>query len=193
MFLRSFNFTLKNGFFQHQYQKQEKMFVLRQYFFGVMRNKLHWTTASETSNTKYLELIKRRSKVQEKNMSCERALNFDQWKTFSENYKPMRVWLWLVYKFTENCQIYRLFPELIQTKKRYPPSLDKIRILTLWNYLSSQAKIFLVNLTLKEFAPCKISHICRCVFKQHLHLSNIWSSMNEKAKQHRLSWTKHFL
>ena len=40
-------------------------------------NKL-WTTASETSNTKYLELIKRRSKVQEKNMSCERALNFDQ-------------------------------------------------------------------------------------------------------------------
>ena len=42
-----------------------------------MRNKL-WTTASETSNTKYLELIKRRSDVQEKNMSCERALNFDQ-------------------------------------------------------------------------------------------------------------------
>ena len=39
---------------------------------------LLWTTASETSNTKYLELIKRRSKVQEKNMSCERALNFDQ-------------------------------------------------------------------------------------------------------------------
>ena len=36
------------------------MFVLRQYFFGVIRNKLHWETASETSNTKYLELIKRR-------------------------------------------------------------------------------------------------------------------------------------
>ena len=54
------------------------MFVLRQYFFGVMRNKLHWTTASETLNTKYLEKIKRRSKVQEKNMSRERALSFDQ-------------------------------------------------------------------------------------------------------------------
>ena len=27
-------------------------------------NKLHWTTASETSNTKDLELIKRGSKVQ---------------------------------------------------------------------------------------------------------------------------------
>ena len=53
------------------------------------RNKLH------SLNIK----IKRRSKVQEKNMSCERALNFDQWKTFSENFKPMRVRLWLVYKF----------------------------------------------------------------------------------------------
>ena len=43
-----------------------------------MSNKL-WTTASETSNTKkYLELIKRISNVQEKNMSCERALYFDQ-------------------------------------------------------------------------------------------------------------------
>ena len=77
---------------------------------------LLWTTASETSNTKYLELMKRRSKVQEKNMSCERVLNLDQWKTFSESYKPMRVWLWLVYKFTENCQIYWLFSEFIQTK-----------------------------------------------------------------------------
>ena len=31
------------------------------------------------------------SKVQRNNMSCECALNFDQWKKFSENYKPMRV------------------------------------------------------------------------------------------------------
>ena len=125
------NFTFKNRFFQHQYQKQAKMFVFTlwlvshevciylPYYFSVVRNKLH----------KYIQ-IKRRSKVQEKNMSFQRALNFDQWKIFSENYKPMRVWLWLVYKFTENCQIYRLFSEFIQTKKRYPISLDKIRILT---------------------------------------------------------------
>ena len=134
------------------------MFTNIQYFFGVMRPKdcnfikkntldfakflrtpfvqnisgrlLPWTTASETSNTKYLELIKRRLKVQEKNMSCESILNFDQWKTFFENHKPMRVWLWLVYKFTENCQIYRLFSEFIQTNKRYPTSLDKTCILT---------------------------------------------------------------
>ena len=80
---------------------------------------------------KYLpELIKRRSKVQEKNVSCEHTLNFDQWKTFSENYKQIRVRLWLVYKFTmNNCHL-RLFSEFIQTEKRHPTSLDKIRILT---------------------------------------------------------------
>ena len=133
----SFNFPLKKRFFQHQYHKQENMFAFIswlvshyvlihiQYFFDVMRNKLLWTTASKTSNTKYLELIKRRSKVQEKSMSYEHSLNFDQWKTFSENNKPMRLWLWLLYKFTKNCQIYRLFSEFIQTKKRYPTSLDK--------------------------------------------------------------------
>ena len=80
------------------------------------------------------QLIKRRSKVQEKIMSCERALNFDQWKTFSENYNPMRVWLWHVYKFTDNGQIYQLFSEFIQTQKRYPTSLDKMGNLT-WKLL----------------------------------------------------------
>ena len=83
-----------------------------QYFFGVVRNKLKLL----------LESKKRRSKVQEKNMSCERALYFDQWKTFSENYKPMRVWFWLVYKFTENYRRSWLFSEFIQTQKRYPTS-----------------------------------------------------------------------
>ena len=39
--------------------------IYRQNFFDVVRNKL-------------LELIKRRSKVQEKNMSCELAFNFEQ-------------------------------------------------------------------------------------------------------------------
>ena len=35
-------------------------------------------------------------------MSHERVLNFDQWKKFSKNYEPITVWLWLVYKITEN-------------------------------------------------------------------------------------------
>ena len=47
-----------------------------QYSFDVVRNKLP-------------ELIKRRSKVHEKNMSCEHALNFYQWKHFP---KTMSQW-----------------------------------------------------------------------------------------------------
>ena len=86
------------------------------------------------SNIKYLGLIKRRSKVQKINMSCKRTLNFDQWKPFSENYKPIRIWLSLVYKFTHNYCRSRLFSKFIQTQKRYPTSLDKMRILT-WKLL----------------------------------------------------------
>ena len=67
-------------------------------------------------------------------MSCERGLNFDQCKKCFENYKPMRVWLWLLYKFHENYGRLRLFSEFIQTQKRYPTSLDKIRILN-WKLL----------------------------------------------------------
>ena len=73
----------------------------------------------------------------------------------------MRVWLWLVYKFTENYCRLRLLSEFIQTQKRYPTSLDKIRILT-WKLIAYHAKIFRVNLTPSEFTPCKIPHICRC-------------------------------
>ena len=122
LFIMSFDFTLKTRFFQHQYQKQvhdwyfmigfHELFIYIQYFFSVV-----------TPN-------KRRSKVQEKNISCERALNFDQWETFSKNYKPMRVWLWLVYKFFENYCRLRLFSEFIQIQKRYSTSLDKARVLT---------------------------------------------------------------
>ena len=134
-FIRSFNFTLKN---QYQYStsvseisENDCFYFMTGFPWSLYSHTIFlWCGEKWTSNTKYLELIKRRSKVQEKNMSCERALNFDQWKTFPENYKPMRVWLWLVHKFTENCQIYGLFSWFIQTQKRYPTSLDKIRILT---------------------------------------------------------------
>ena len=46
-----------------------------QYFFGVVRNKL------QTLN---IWVNQRRPRVQEKNTSWERALNFDEWNTFSE-------------------------------------------------------------------------------------------------------------
>ena len=77
-----------------------------------------------------LELIKRKSEIQEKNVSEGCVLIFDQWKALSENYKPMRVLLWFVYKFTENYCCLQLFFEFIQTQKRYPTSVDKIGSLT---------------------------------------------------------------
>ena len=41
--------------------------------------------------------------------SCEYPLNFDQWKTFSKNYKPMIVWLWLVYKIYQELPLLGTF------------------------------------------------------------------------------------
>ena len=67
-------------------------FLLRLYLYKIIT----WSGEKQTPNSKYLlRLIKGKSKVQGKNISSERVLNFDQWKRFSENCKPMRVWLWL--------------------------------------------------------------------------------------------------
>ena len=46
---------------------------------------MQWEIKLQTEN------IKGRSKVHQKNTLRKRALNFDQWKDFSENYKPMRI------------------------------------------------------------------------------------------------------
>ena len=46
-----------------------------------------WREKNSKQKISILELIKRRSKVEEKIMPCERPLNFDQWETFPENYK----------------------------------------------------------------------------------------------------------
>ena len=73
-------------------------------------------------------------------MSCGHALNFDQWKTIFENYEPIRIWIWLAYRFTENnCRLW-IFSKFIQAQKRYPTSLDKIRILT-WKLLINHIKL----------------------------------------------------
>ena len=65
---------------------------------------------NQTPNKIYvLELIKRRLKVHQKNVSRERPVN-------------------LVYKIIHNNCCFRLFDEFIQTQKRYPTSLDKIII-----------------------------------------------------------------
>ena len=97
--IRSFNFTLKTGFFNINIREVHDWFPMK---FILTHN---------------ISLNKRRSKVQEKNMTCERAFTFDQWE-FDYG---------LFTKFFENYCRSRLFSEFIQTQKRYPTSLDKIR------------------------------------------------------------------
>ena len=79
---------------------------------------------NDYSNRKYLlEFIKRKLKAHQKSMVHESLLKFDQYKTVSENYKPIRNWLWLVYKITKNTCCLWFFIKFIQTQKRYPISL----------------------------------------------------------------------
>ena len=130
---KEFQFYIKNTEFFNTNIRIWKIYIS---FF------ISWLVSFEkcTPNNKcVLELIKRTSDVQEKNMLCKRTLNFDQWKTISENYKPVRVWLWLVCKFNGNYCRLRLFSKFIQTQKRkkdkiYILTLDKICILT-WKLL----------------------------------------------------------
>ena len=134
----------KKSIFQHQYQKQVKMYISFFYFMidflwegggGVFTYTISFSSLTlweinSKRQISILELIKKRSKIREKNMSWERALVFYQWKTFSENYKPMAVWLWIIYKLTQNYCGLRLFSKFIETQKRYPTSLDEIVVIS---------------------------------------------------------------
>ena len=117
-----------------------------QCFFGVVKSKRRFKTSN-----------KRRSKFQKRNMSCELALNFDQWKTFSKNYKPIRVWLWLLNKFSQNYCRSRIFYQFIQTQKRYPTSIDKVCILA-WKRLVISCSRFCCELnSQKNYSSQNIS------------------------------------
>ena len=99
-------------------------------------------------------MIKRISKVKTKNISCERTLNFDQGKMFSKKYKPMIVWLWLIYKFILKFCCLRLFCQFIQTKRGYPTSFDKICILTSKLFaISNQNFSLWIKILGKSFFP----------------------------------------
>ena len=79
-------------------------------------------------------------------------------KNIFENYEPMRVWLWVVYKSAENFCRFRLFAELIQTQKRYSTSLDKVRILTWKLLISSENFSFELN-SLRTYSLQDISYL----------------------------------
>ena len=92
-----------------------------------------WLVSHEVCARYNISLVWWEKTPKTKNILLKRALSFDQWKKYSENYQPIRDRLRLVYKFTENYCRLRLFSKFIQTQKRYPTSLDKIRILA-WKF-----------------------------------------------------------
>ena len=92
--------TLHEKIFQHEYQRLVKMCIYLYLFHKWFPLGFVFTYSVSFMYKYLLNLIKRKLKVQEENISCQRALNFHQWKTFSKNYKAIRVWLWPVYKFT---------------------------------------------------------------------------------------------
>ena len=109
-------------------------------------------------------------------MSRERVSDFDQWKTVSRNYKPMRVWKWLACKFAENNCRWGLVAEFIETRKSYSTSLDKIRILK-WRLLVTSSQTFSCGLNSSStyssrnisylslrLVPRNYFHNCRSIF-----------------------------
>ena len=67
-----------------------------------------------------LLLIRRRSQSSWKWYVTWTDLEIWPMKPFSEYYKPIRVWLWFVYKITAKNCCSLLFAEFVQTQKWYP-------------------------------------------------------------------------
>ena len=120
-----------------------------------------WSLYSDTiflccGNTKYLEIIKRRSKLQKNHMLCERTLNHDHWKPFFKNYKPMRIWLWLVYKFTDNyCRLSQLFPRVHSNSKEVSYVSWQNTYLNLKTTCHIKLKFFLRTILLENLLVAK--------------------------------------
>ena len=92
--------------------------IYMQYFFDVVRNKSKQEVSTSVNQEKIKSYIM---------WTC-----FKFWpiKNVSKTNKPIRVWLWLLYKFNENNCCLRLFSKFIQAQKIFPNSIEKISILT---------------------------------------------------------------
>ena len=144
-----FNLVLKTWILQHQDLRQVKMhlFVFISlfvfcgicslhksiYFYDVVRKNFKQKISTRVNQKKI------KSTSEDENTSSGNTLNSDHWKTFLENCKPIRVWLWLVHKIVGNNCCSGLFAKFIQIQKRFLTSINKISILT-WRllYISDQ-------------------------------------------------------
>ena len=107
------------------------------------------------------------------------CFTFNQSETFSENYMPKWVWLWLVYKTTKiNCCLW-LLTEFIPTQKRYPNSLVKISILT-WKLFVTSCRTFklLKNLFLAKHL-ISVAHTIKYI--RTLLLLKFWKILQKDA------------
>ena len=96
---------------------------LLKYFFDLVRNKLGTITI-------YTRSDKKKIKSWRKEYVIRMCFKFWQMKIIFRKLSAVRVWLWFIYKFTDNYCRWRLFFQFIQTQKKYPISIDKTGILT---------------------------------------------------------------
>ena len=128
----SFNFTLKNRFFNITIRDK---FILVFHDWFPMKFVFTYNISLVCS-----EINSKQKKIK---------------SLFSKNYKPMRVWWWLHNKYTDNYCGLRLFSRFIQTQKRYPTFLDKTCILTLKTTCHIKVKLFLWTKLLENLLLAK--------------------------------------
>lgn len=98
-----------------------------------------------------------------KKKSREHALNFDQWQTFLEKYKPVKVSLWLVYKIIKNnCRLQLFATSLLKLKE--VSNLETTRHM--------MSKSILRTKLLQNLLFAIISHICCYNFIDLLYIVN---------------------
>ena len=97
----------------------------------------------------------------------------------------MRVWLLLVYKFTENYCCLQLFSEFIQTQKRYPTS---------WQYMYPNLKT-MCCIKLKFFLWSKLlENLLLANYIISVAVPLRWQVRSEKQKRdehHHTTWSYH--
>ena len=109
------------------------------------------------------------------------------------NYKSVRLWFWLVYKFTENNCRLRHFSEFNKIQKMHSTSVDKIIILT-WKLLVTSSQIFsCVNQTPKELTTSKICHVSRCGFKVLILNIQFKTKNSESTERRKISFPKEIV
>ena len=89
--------------------------------------------------------------------------------TSSENYQSIRVWLWIVYKITENNCHWKSFTNFnFQVPISFKFKKAVLEFYVLWS------QNFSCELNSSRTYSCEISHICRCGFNPKHRVCLCW-------------------